>query len=207
MINQRLIFLLIGLMLVVTPLASAAGWFGLGGGGYYSSPLFFLENEWVMFGIVFIIFFAIIFYTVNKSFKNPMISGVIALGLGLFISIALAQRGWLNSYMGSEIGAWLLIVAALISIAFAIKFSYDSFGRIGAVAAIVIIWYVLHSNPDPYDILPPELMTDTFTGIYEFVSSWFGLIIAVIAGGIIIAARRQRGIGRLGDAFDKMFGR
>ena len=55
------------LVLTITPLISAQfGW----GGGYYSSPLDYLDNEWVIFSLVFLIFFAVIFFTVNRAFKN-----------------------------------------------------------------------------------------------------------------------------------------
>ena len=86
--------LLLSSILVFTllPLISSYSW---GGGGYYSSPLDYLQNEWVIFGIFFLIFFAIIFFTVNKAFKNSAVAGVIALGFSLLISMVMAQRGLL----------------------------------------------------------------------------------------------------------------
>lgn len=202
--TKRLFFIAIFLSLLVIPLISA---YSYGGSwGYVNSPLYYLQNEWVMFIIYFIFFFAIIYFTTNKSFKNPSVSAVVGAALSLFIAIAMAQRGWLNSYMGAEIGAWALLIAALIAVGFAVKFSYETFGRVGAVAAILIIWFIIHSTP-PESILPPELLTDTFRNVYDFVGSFIGLILLLIISAVLIVARRRRGWNALSEGFDKMFGR
>ena len=44
------------ILLLILPLISAYSW----GGGYYRSPLDYLDNEWVIFAIIFMIFFAVI---------------------------------------------------------------------------------------------------------------------------------------------------
>ena len=139
--TKKFIFFAIILSLLVIPLISAYN-FG-GSWGYANSPLDYLNNQWVMFVIYMMFFFAIIYYTTNKSFKNPPVAGVVAATLSLFIAIALAQRGWLDAYMGAEIGAWGLLVAALIAVGFTVKFSYETFGRIGSIASILIIWFIL----------------------------------------------------------------
>ena len=201
--TKKLFLTAIFLSLIVIPLVSA---YSYGSWSYSGSPLDYLQNQWVMFIIYVIFFFAIIFYTTNKSFKNPPIAGVVAAALSLFIAIALAQRGWLDAYMGSEIGAWGLLVAALIAVGFAVKFAYETFGRIGSVAAILIIWFILFST-DPQNILPPELLTDTFLNVYSFVSSWIGLVILLIISAVLITSRKNRGWTGLSDGFDRMFGR
>jgi hypothetical protein len=201
---KHIVFLIgVFFSLLVIPLISA---YSYGGWGYSGSPLEYLQNQWVMFIIYVIFFFAIIFYTTNKSFKNPPISGVVAAALSLFIAIALAQRGWLDAYMGTAIGAWGLLVAALIAVGFAVKFSYETFGRIGSVAAILIIWFIIFST-DPQNILPQELLTDTFLGVYSFVASWIGLVVVLIISAVLITAQRQRSWTGMGDAFHRTFGR
>ena len=138
--TRKLIFSVIFLSLLVLPVVSA---YSFGGGfGYANSPLDYLNNMWVMFTIYIMFFFAIIYYTTNKSFKNPPVAAVIAASLALFIAIAMAQRNWLDSSMSVEIGAWALLVASLIAIAFTVKFAFETFGRIGSVAAILIIWFI-----------------------------------------------------------------
>src|SRR4030042_3187047 len=170
------------IVLTITPLISSYGFWG---GGYYSSPLDYLENEWVIFGIFFLVFFAIIFYTVNKAFKNNAVSGIIALGLSLMIAMVMARRGLLYGYLGEEIGSWILIITILIGIAFLIRFVYESFGKIGTIITLIILWIFLRSI-DPYDFLPYQLLTDTFINIYEFFASIFGAIVLIIGALVIL---------------------
>jgi len=182
-----MLLLLSIIVLLISPLISAYdfGGSGWGGWGYYSSPLDYLQNEWVIFGIVFLVFFAIIFYTVNKAFNNPGVSGVIALGLSLMIAMVMAQRGLLYGYLGEEIGSWILIIAVLIGIGFLIRFVHESFGKTGTVVALIILWIFLRSI-DPYEFLPYQLLTDTFINIYEFLASVFGLILLIVAAFVIL---------------------
>lgn len=184
---KKRLALSIVLVLVLIPLISAYS-FGPSWGsswGYYNSPLDYLENEWVIFGIFFLVFFAIIFYTVNKAFKNNAVSGVIALGLSLLIAMVMAQRGLLYGYLGDEIGAWILIIASLIGVGFLIRFVHESFGKTGTVIALIVMWIFLRSL-DPYKFLPYQLLTDTFINVYEFLASILGLIVMIIAALVIL---------------------
>jgi len=182
--KERLSVLALSLIIVFTilPLISA---YSFGGWGYYNSPLDYLENEWVIFGIVFLVFFAIIFYTINKAFKNNAVSGIIALGLSLMIAMVMARRGLLYGYLGDELGSWILIITILIGIAFLIRFVYESFGKTGTIVALIGLWIILRSI-DPYEFLPYQLLTDTFINIYEFFASVFGGIILIIGALIIL---------------------
>jgi hypothetical protein len=191
--KEDLSFLALSLIIVITiiPLISA---YNFGGWGYYNSPLDYLENEWVIFGIVFLVFFAIIFFTVNKAFKNNAVSGVIALGLSLMIAMVMARRGLLYGYLGEELGSWILIITILIGIAFLIRFIYESFGKTGTIVALIILWIFLRSI-DPYDFLPYQLLTDTFINIYEFFASIFGGIILIIGALVILNIADTRTIG------------
>lgn len=187
--------LLLGtIVLLILPLISA---YNFGGWGYYNSPLDYLENEWVIFGIVFLVFFAIIFFTVNKAFKNNAVSGVIALGLSLMIAMVMARRGLLYGYLGEEIGSWILIIAVLIGIGFLIRFIDESFGKTGTMVALIGLWIGLRSI-DPYDFLPYQLLTDTFINIYEFFASILGLIVLIIGALVIM------GITNPKNNFDKI---
>lgn len=177
-----ILFLSLTLVFTILPLISA---YSFGGWGYYNSPLYYLENEWVIFGIFFLVFFAIIFYTVNRAFKNSGVSGVIALGLSLLIAMVMAQRGLLYGYLGQEIGSWILIITVLIGIGFLIRFVYESFGKAGTMIALIGLWIFIRSI-DPYEFLPYELLTDTFINIYEFFASIFGLIVLIIGALVIL---------------------
>lgn len=185
-----ILFLSLILVFTITPLISSASW----GGGYYSSPLDYLDNEWVIFGLFFLVFFAVIFFTVNRAFKNSAVSGIIALGLSLMIALVMARRGLLYGYVGDEIGAWILIITVLIGIAFLVRFIYESFGKTGTIVGLIGLWFILRSI-DPYDLLPYQLLTDTFVNIYEFFASILGLIIFVIGGILILNLTDTRTFG------------
>jgi len=176
--TKKLSILLISTILILTilPLIVAYNGFGF---DYYSSPVEYLENQWVLFGIIFIILFGVIFYVLNKSFKNPAVASVIGIGLSLFISMAISQRGLLYNYAGGTLSSWALVIASLIAIAFLLRFAKESFGKTGTISTIILIWLILHSL-DPYDVLPSILANSGFLAVYEFIVGFGGLIIFVI---------------------------
>lgn len=174
------------LILVLAPMISAYSW------GYYSSPMEYLNNEWALFGIITIIFFAIIFYTINKSFQNPAVSATIAIGLSLLIGMTFSKRMLLYGYAGEQLGSYILIVVALISIGFVIKFVYEGLGKIGTIGAIIGIWFIIH-NIDPYQVFPYEMLSETFLNVYSFLSGIFGLIILIIIALVLIGTRHSVG--------------
>ena len=165
------------LLFAIIPLISA---YGFNRFNFYSTPLDFLENSWVMFGLIFIILFGVMYYVLNKSFKNNAIAGSISLALSLFISMAVAQRGLLYDYGGGELSSWALVIASLIAIAFLIRFTNESFGKIGVIATIILIWIIIH-NLEPSQILPYSLLNSGFFIVYEFITGWVSLFILIIA--------------------------
>ncbi len=185
------------LALLALPLISAQIW---GGGMWgYRSPLDYLENEWVTFTILFLIFFAVIYYSINKTTKNPAVSVIIALGISLFISLALTRRGLLWGY-GQGLDAWVLLGAAIIGIGFLIKFASESFGRAGAIAMVIIVWIILNAV-DPYQILPSTLLySDNFMIFYEVLTSIIGGIILVVIAILSSKDKKNDSVG--GQLFD-----
>jgi hypothetical protein len=172
-------------------------------GGYYSSPLDYLENPWIMFGIIFIILFGVIYYVLAKSFKNNAIAAAISLAISLFISMAISQRGLLSDYGGGELSSWALVIASLIAIAFFIRFVKESFGKVGVVIMIILIWIVLNSL-EPYDILPTSLSNSLIFVIYEFLTSWISLFILIVLGFIFGGERLPK---TLGEEIQGIFGK
>ncbi|MDD5192149.1 MAG: hypothetical protein PHH54_00770 [Candidatus Nanoarchaeia archaeon] len=177
---SRTLGLALTTLLLILPIISAYSYSPFGNFGFYGSPLDYLENEWVLSAVLFLIFFALIFYTLNKAFKNSAVSVIIALGLSALISMAIAQRGLITAYGGGEISSWALFLAAAIGIAFLIRFSSESFGKIGAVAVVFLTWLVLY-NFYPEQILP-GLLADipAFVWFWEVLTSWIGLIILIV---------------------------
>lgn len=194
--NKTLTIIFI-LTLLTLPLLSAQSW---GGGMWgYRSPLDYLENEWVTFTILFLIFFAVIYYSINKTTKNPAVSVIVALGISLFISLALTRRGLLWGY-GEGIDAWVLLGAAIIGIGFLIKFASESFGRAGAIATVILIWIILNAI-DPYQILPDTLLySDNFMVFYELLKGFAGAIVLIIIAILFTKGREDESVG--GQLFD-----
>lgn len=190
-------YILIGIILLIIPLVSAQYY------GYYDSPLAIFDNEWAMFGIIFIIFFGIIFYTINRSFKNVAVSASVAGALSLLIALTMARRGLLLDYTGYEMGSWVMIIVFLIGLAFIARFAYENFGPIGTGFALMGIWAILRAI-DIYEFLPYELLTDNFIKIYGFITSFFGLAIIIIAIIIIVSMNKDRTVG---GQFAKLFGK
>ncbi len=191
------IFILTFLTILAIPLISAQT---LGGGMWgYRSPLDYLENEWVTFTILFLIFFAVIYYSINKTTKNPAVSVIVALGISLFISLALTRKGLLWGY-GQGIDAWILLGATIIGIGFLIKFASESFGRAGAIATVIIVWIILNAI-DPYQILPDTLLySDNFMIFYELLTSFVGAIVLIIIAILFTKDKEDDSVG--GQLFD-----
>jgi len=163
-----------GLLVLPTILAQ----YYSGSWGYYNSPLQYLDNEWVMFSIIMLVFFAIIFYTINKAFDNKVVSGVIAGSLGLLISITVLRRGLLYGYAGDDLGSWIMVAVIIIAIGFLIKFAYEAFGVLGSTGTVIVLWFLLQRS-DPYQFLPYGV-SDMIISVYEFMASFFGLVLLVL---------------------------
>tara|TARA_Y100000310_G_C20627064_1_gene786519 strand:+ start:216 stop:833 length:618 start_codon:yes stop_codon:yes gene_type:complete len=177
--KKTLTITLISTILVLTTLPLILAYNGYSFDYFYGTPLDFLENEWVMFGIIFVILFGVIFYVLNKSFKNSGVAGAIGFALSLFITMAISQKGLLSQYGGGELSSWALLIGALIAIAFLIRFAAETFGRWGATAVVLIAGMIANSF-EPYDILPQSLLNSRFIGIYEGIISWPVIIILAI---------------------------
>lgn len=175
--KTKLFLSLVGFLLAL-PFISALS-YGNSWNNWFYTPEYYLSNPWIIFVAIFIIAFAIIFYTVNKSFNNTPVAAVIGIGLSLLISVTASQRGWLYGYVGNDLGSWILIITFLIGFGFLIKFVHTSFGKIGTSIVIISAWFLLFIT-DPYQVLPYEFMTPTFVTAYEFLTSIWGFIIIAI---------------------------
>lgn len=182
------------LMIILTtlalPLISAYSW----GKGYYGSPLDYLENEWVIFGIIFIIAFAVIYFAVYKTFKeNKAIAAVIALGVSLLISLAMAQRGLLYSYAGDTIGNMALLVGFLILVIAMFKVLLENFGKAGAFVGLIIALLLLKWG-NSTGLFPESLSYGPIGDLMEFLQGpilWLLIIIGVIVVLVKLLGKKQ----------------
>lgn len=189
--NHKLFFsilLLSLLLLIVTPLIKAFSFQGYSSG--YGSPLYYLQNDWVMFIIIFAIFFAVIYYSVNRTFNHQGVSAVIAAGIALLIAMTFAQSSLVYGFFGNELASWVTIITILVGIGFLIKFAFSSFGGPGIAITFILLWIILH-NIDPTQILPYQLLSDSFLDFYALITSWFALLVLAIVAIPLFKMRKK----------------
>jgi hypothetical protein len=157
------------------------------GYGFYS-PAQWLQNEWVVFGLIFVIFFALIFFGISKTMKENLgVAAVIAFGLSAFIAFTISQRTMFYGYVGEGLGNWFFIIAILIAAVFFIRFVTNLIGGAGLFLALFAIWLVL-SNVDPYAILPSQFLYSNYFSLYQFLASSSFLFILVIVFVVLVVA-------------------
>lgn len=162
-----------------------------GGGFYNPRPSDFFNSEWVRFAVVFIVFYALIFFTMKKVFKDggKQTAVAISLGVSLLITAAAAQQGLLEGYVAEDISALLLLLGIFVFFGFIFRF----FFKHSPVAAYFILsglWLVMFLS-DPARAIPYILQTDTILTIYEFIASPFGLLILIGIGAISSLNKRK----------------
>ena len=178
------------LALFIIPLISAYGHGFFGRFRGYGGPSALFQNEWVIFGIIFLVFFALIFYSLNKRFENNAVSSVIAGGVSLIIALSLSQRGLYFGYFGGfggfgqGLGDWIMFLAIIFGIFIGFKFIFENFGPAGSIPVVIVFWYLLRTI-DIFNVLPYGFVTNEFLDIYELVITWAGLVILIIVSIII----------------------
>lgn len=142
--------------------------------GYYDSPLDYLDNEWIFFGLVFIVLFSIIFYALSRSMSDKTIAGVISFAMSLFVTIVVERKGWLDDYSGEGFFSLVLIAVFLIIIVFLISMLHKSFGLKGVSISLIGIWIVL--NVVKFEEYLDWELWDSIMPMYEFLSGGFVLV-------------------------------
>ena len=201
----------LGLILAILTLPIIVLAYGFGGwGGYYgiSSPADLLNNEWFVFGAIFILVFAVVYFgllsfftrsnkprTFQESFfmtskveGNRAIPGVIALIIAFFVASALMQRGYLTNYLSDYIILWVSVIAGIIVLLLAIPFFKRLHASVGAGFAfaitIFVFWIILKMVNLP-ELVPYQFYSYEFEQIYGLVTSYTFIILAVLLGIVI----------------------
>ena len=153
---------------------------------------FLTYDPFFRFILLFILFFAIVFFAVKNAFgeKNRNIAIIVAFVLSMFITLALVQRGYLFSYFGDDIGAWALIIAVIVAIGLLIKLAYANLGKWGAIVVLALAWFMLLAL-DPYDYIPLGSGGDTIIGIYDLLTGYWGFL-GLILVCLIIGFRKDK---------------
>lgn len=179
------------------------------------SPEMLLQNEWFIFGGIFIVSFSLIYLALFRAFmtkptqiEDPIraalfpprdIKGnrgpitVMSLVISLFIASAISQRVTFYGYIGQDIGSWILFFAYVIIIALTIwaSFKTPGAGPVLGFVSITVIWLILKSV-DFYSILPYNIAYGAEEAYYILISVP-GLIAAFILAGVGLAiANRNR---------------
>src|SRR3989338_6555844 len=143
------------LLLFALPLVSAywGGYSSWGYGWFRTADL--LENEWVIFSMLFAIFYATIFASLGKVFKeNKAVPAVISLALAFLVTAGI-QRQWM--FLERPIMFWALILTiALVLLTFfrAMKIGPAMF--FGVLFILVALWGTVKSSIStmlPYGIV------------------------------------------------------
>lgn len=176
------------LVLVSLPFVAAYN-----GQGYsYFSPSQILENEWIVFALIFVGCFAIIYFALERTMKgNRGAVVVIAIVISLFLAVAVSQKTRYYGYLGSAIGGWLFIILIVIIFLFLIKLLM---GAVGLAGLLIVLWgvWILMRFLDPYEILPYEFLTSGILNVYEILAGWLSFIILVIITLVILLSPQLR---------------
>ena len=157
-----------------------------GSGWSWYSPSDLLNNEWVMFALIFIVFFAIVFFSLAKLMKeNKGAAAVISIVISLFIAVSISRRVWFYGYFGEELANWFVIFAVIIGIVFLINIITKLLGGIGLFLVLGGLWFLFSKTNFP-DILPSSV---TDSEMFEFlISGWaIGLLVIILIIILIIA--------------------
>lgn len=188
---KKLYFLLSFLLL---PLVSAYN----GYGAPFSVERIF-QNQTAIFGLIFLAFFALIFFTLNKTIKNKVIAAILSIIISLFISFAISQRTSFYGYLGEKVGAWLLILALIIALIVIIRLIISLLHGFGLFLSIGGLWLLLR-NINPRKYFPYEFFTSEFFQIWKFITGEiFIIIIGAIFVSLLFLAHKKDNIGKVKD--------
>lgn len=161
------------ILLAILPLAAAQYY----GGSNYIVPSELLNNQYVVFGLFFALFFAAIYFALGRTFQgNIMVPAVIAAVMA-FIIAAGAQQNWV--FMQKPIMFWAMLLAAALVVVILIL-GFMKYGGLEAGLGIVFGIYGL------WPIIKSSLGAGTIYNMpYEVTNFldktwWIGLIIAII---------------------------
>lgn len=124
-------------LLAALPFASAYWYGGWYGGSFLASDL--LNNEWVIFTVLFAIFYTTIYASLGKVFKeNKAVPAVLALAVAFLVTAGI-QRQWM--FLEQPIMFWALILTiALVLLTFFKAMQIGPAGLFGLIALLIGLW-------------------------------------------------------------------
>lgn len=181
---------------------------------YYTSPSMLLENEWVVFGGIFLVVFALVYIALLGSLgksvagENKSKGGVIVISfvVALFSASALTQRALFSGYLGDTIlgwvtiGAFVLFILLLIPLGKKLADSRYPF-PIYVGVPVLVGWFILKFFEQQAGFSVFELFESY--GLYvvsDFVNFFlldkvFWIVLIIIAIGLWFGRKKRKGSG------------
>ena len=176
---------------------------------YYNlSPSELLQNEWVVFGGVFLLVFAMVFLALSRQFsskkKNKMfpwmeatddgnkaIPGIIALVIAFFSAAAFVRQNLIEGIFGEAITLWIFLLVLIVLFMLSVPFYKALKQNVGGGVAISIIvfglWAILKFGFDPF----VYNLSSEFYDFYDFIISPVFLVILLVIGGVIALIKKS----------------
>ena len=182
-------------------------------------PSTLLENEWFLFGAIFLFVFSISYLALNRQFggkskpnaafpwlKEPASNEakgaviVISLVIAVLTASVFVRSQLLAEFFGQSIVGWFVLITLAILFILSIPFFKalkDSVGVGPAIVLVVLlIWVTLRYFVDPNDLFGNTFGYSEGLGeAYEFISSFWFLVIGGIIG-ILFAVIKSSGRSR-----------
>ncbi len=151
---------------------------------YYLSPEYLFNSEWFRLILAFVFFYAVIFFGALKAFRHERsVAVIVAFILALLISYALWARGYLDWYVDSNFGDWLIVIAFFVILGVVVRFLYstasDGMLITGLVAVWLILWWMYRISAFPF-VLPAGIEI-----FFEILTGWIGFILLIITCAIV----------------------
>ena len=174
---------------------------------YYNlSPSELLQNEWVVFGGVFLLVFAMVFLALSRQFSskkkikpwlsevdtsNKAIPGVIALVIAFFSAATFVKNNLIEGIFGEALTAWIFLLVLIVLVILSVPFYKALKQNVGGGIAISIIvaglWVILKFGFDPFQYNLPT----SFYDFYEIIINPVFLIVLIVIGGVIFLIKKS----------------
>lgn len=159
---------------------------------FYFSPQDLLNSAWLRFALVFVIFYAILFFALNRVFRdsNKAVTITISAAISLLVSLSFYQYGYLDSYVGYDMAGLLILFGFLLIFGFIFRLLYMKISKVGAFFLLFCFWLLLFFS-DAENFLPYSLLSDPVVYLYDLLGGFVGLGLLVIAALVAIMRKKK----------------
>jgi len=159
---------------------------------YWLRPEYLLDSSLVRFGLVFLFFYAVIYFGAKKVFKEETaIAMVVSFVIALFASYSLWIRGFLDFYFSFNVFDWVLVIVFLIFFVLFAKFLYTSSSKFGSIFALIAMWialFLLYTS----DFFPSYALPDGLKLFFEIITGQIGIALVIIIIIFLIFKKDQK---------------